>query len=79
MDKIEELRKGMVELAESKRINAGNNIMNYITEYFLEQQKYYREEYGKNYIEAMRQDKIWILENSEFNELMRKYFELTIG
>lgn len=70
----------MEKLAEEKRVKAGFDIMNYITEYFLEQQRYYREEFGENYIEAMRNDKIWILECDEkFKKLCREYFELVVG
>lgn len=77
---LEEARRNLQDLAEKKRIEAGNNLMNYITEYFLEQQRYYREEFGDNYIEAMRNDKIWILECDEkFKKLCREYFELTVG
>lgn len=69
----------MTDFAESERIKAGNAIMDYITEYFLEEQKYYRDEYGADYIEAMRNDKVWIISDLKFNELLRKYFENTVG
>lgn len=77
---LEEARKNLQDLADKKRIEAGNEIMNYITEYFLEQQKVYRDDFGHNYLEAMRKDKIWIFEGDEkLNELLREYFELTVG
>lgn len=77
---LEQAKKELEEYANQKRIEAGNNLMNYITEYFRDQQEYYREEFGENYIEAMRNDRIWVLECDEkFKELCRKYFELTIG
>lgn len=77
---LEEARRNLQDLAEKKRIEAGNEIMNYITEYFLEQQKVYRDDFGHNYLDAMRTDKIWIFEGDEkLNELLREYFELTVG
>lgn len=77
---LEEARKNLQDLVEKKRIEAGNEIMNYITEYFLEQQKVYRDDFGHNYLDAMRTDKLWIFEGDEkLNELLRNYFELTVG
>lgn len=79
MEELEKYRQAMIDNAEKARIKAGNDIMNYITEYFLEIQKIYRDEYEINYIEAMRQDKIWEIDTDEFKKLMEEYFELTVG
>lgn len=61
------------------RFKAGNSILNYITDYYLEQQQYYKEEFGENYLEAMQKDKIWSIENDDFNKLLKNFYDLTVG
>jgi hypothetical protein len=81
-DAMEELHKAKQKLknsAEVSRIKAGNKIMNFITEYFLEQQKLYRDDFGHNYIDAMRADELWNIQDEKFIELLRDYFEYTVG
>ena len=53
--------------------------MNFITDYFLEQQKLYKDEFGHNYIDAMRADELWNIQDEKFIELLRDYFEYTVG
>lgn len=80
MINLQKLNQGIRNYAEVCRIKAGNAIMNYITDYFLDQAEFYKERYGSNFIEAMRDDKVWIFESDDkFNELMEEYFENTVG
>lgn len=80
LEELHRAKQMMTNSAEIKRIKAGNAIMNYITEKLLETQKVYRDDFGHNYIEAMRADSVWVFESDEeFNKLMREYFELTVG
>lgn len=81
MRSLEEATWKMRSYAETQRIKAGNDIMNYITEYYQESEKDYKDKFGKNYIEAMRQDETWnwLAEDDKFRELLRKYFEHVIG
>lgn len=70
-----ELQKALVDA----RVKAGNAILNFINDYYLEQQAFYREEFGKLYLEAMEQDKVWIIEDDNFNKLLKDFYDLTVG
>lgn len=70
----------MTDYAESERIKAGNNLMNYITQTFQEKEKYYRDEYGQNWLEVMNEDEVWRFSfDEEFWKLMEKYYSHTVG
>lgn len=79
MTNLQEYQAKLRNQTEISRIKAGNAIMNWLTEHFLEQKRYYKDEYGRNWEEAMRQDLVYIIEDKEFNELVRQYFEYVIG
>jgi len=69
----------MESLIEIKRRGARESLINYITDYYLEQKKYYKEEFGKNYLEVMKNDRIWILETDDiFKQLCKEYYELLV-
>jgi len=78
---LEDVTWKMRSCAETQRIKAGNDIMNFVTEYYQEEEKEYKERYGHDYIEAMRQDEtwVWLAENKEFQKLLKNYFEHVIG
>ena len=75
---LNQYREKAEEKNEEERIKAGNRLMNFITDYFLEQKDYYQEEFGYNWYEAMNQDKIWLIEEDEFFNLLKEYYKTVI-
>ncbi len=72
----EQAEKQMLE----EKIKAGNKLMNWLTDYYLEQKEFYKEEYGENWYEAMRVDNAWIpqTDDDEFWKLIKEYYETVI-
>lgn len=60
---------------------AGKKILDFMIEYFCEQQDFYQEEYGYNWWEAMKQDDIvgGLFEDKDFKDLVFDYMDLTVG
>jgi hypothetical protein len=68
-------RQERLNAMEAERVKAGNRLMSFITDYFLEMKDYYMEEYGQNWYEVIKEDKIWQIEDKEFDKLIEEYFE----
>lgn len=63
---------------EAERVKAGNRLMSYITEYYLDMIDYYQDEYKENWYEAIKQDNVWNIREDDFGRLLKEYFESVI-
>lgn len=68
------------KLAEKKRNEAWDKIRAYVDERIKHYEREYKEDWGTNYVETMRDDKIssTICQTAEFDKLIDDYFELSI-
>lgn len=68
------------EMARKKKEEAWQKIREYVDERIRQERDDYAEEYGENYVKALRDDKVSrvIVETDEFDKLMDDYFEWSI-
>lgn len=79
MKELQEAHERMLNSVEIQRVKAGNAIMNWLTDYFLEQKQFYKERYRENWENSIIEDIDYLTENKELNMLLKKYCEWLIG
>lgn len=70
----------MQNCAKSIQEKVGENILEFMQEYFARQQEYYQERFRENWWEAMKQDEIehYLLEDKDLAKLVFEYMALTL-
>lgn len=70
----------MQEVLLSAQQKAGQKILDTIADFLIEESKWYKEEFGENWYEAMKKDKIWqaALEDDHLPDLIYNYMDLIL-